>query len=133
MRTRIALQPEIIQSNGERQGGVTHPCTFIAHHVTHRFPLTDVHDSCYSYIVSNSGPQPNKYKSPMKNQTSFTDSFEIASLKKHDQQIDSLQQLQQDEPGSIIKVFAGNSRSIRVFHKCGCRQYKCIESRQYIH
>ena len=33
----------------------------------------------------------------MKNQTSFTDSFEIASLKKHGQQIDSLQQLQQSD------------------------------------
>ena len=69
----------------------------------------------------------------MKDQTSFTDSFEITSLKKHGQQIDSLQELQQNKPRSIIKVFARKGRTGRIFHKSGDCQYQRINSRQYVH
>ena len=65
----------------------------------------------------------------MKDQTSFTDSFEITSLKKHGQQIDSLQELQQNKPRSIIKVFARKGRTGRIFHKSGDCQYQRINSR----
>ena len=85
MRTRIALQPEIFQSYRERQGSIFHPCSFLFHHAICRFPFTDMHDTRHSYIVSNSSPQPDKKKSSMKNQTAFTNSLKIVSLKKHSQ------------------------------------------------
>ena len=45
------------------------------------------------------------------------------------QQIDSLQELQQNKPRSIIKVFARNGRTGRIFHKSGDCQYQRINSR----
>ena len=85
MRTRITLQPKIIQRDRERQGSLFHPCSLIFHHAVCRFPLTDMHDTRHSDIVSDSSPQPNKKKSSMKNQTAFTNSLKIASLKEHSQ------------------------------------------------